>query len=139
MADDGLITLRSSNDFATTLARFLEFLADKRVTIFAQIDHAAGAAAAGLALPPTTLVIFGNPTTGTPLMQVAQIAGIDLPLKALVWQAADGTVNLTYNAPAWIANRHGIGSTLDHAVEDDHSHNGPRTARNQRLAPRPDA
>jgi len=117
MTDNGLITLQSRNDFATTLARFLEILADKRVSIFAQIDHAAGAAAAGLALPPTTLVIFGNPTTGTPLMQAAQLAGIDLPLKALVWQAADGTVNLTYNAPSWVANRHGIGSKLEHAIE----------------------
>jgi uncharacterized protein (DUF302 family) len=117
MADDGLITLQSSNDFATTLARFLEIPADKRVSIFAQIDHAAGAAAEGLALPPTTLVIFGNPTTGTPLMQVAQVTGIDLPLKALVWQAADGTVNLTYNAPSCVANTHGIGGELDHTIE----------------------
>lgn len=117
MPDNGLITLRSANDFATTLARFLDVLAERHVTIFAEVDHAAAAAAAGLTLPPTTLLIFGNPTAGTPLMQAAQAAGIDLPLKVLVWQGADGTVNLTYNAPSWIANRHCIGSKLDHVVE----------------------
>jgi uncharacterized protein (DUF302 family) len=80
------------------------------VTVFAQIDHAAGATGVGLPLLPTTLVVFGNPAAGTPVMQAAQTAGIDLPLKALVWQGADGAVHLSYNDPAWIAARHGAGA-----------------------------
>jgi uncharacterized protein (DUF302 family) len=103
---DGLITLRSAHDFPTTLDRLLKALEAKGVTVFARIDHAAGAASADLPLRPTTLVIFGNPAAGTPLMQAEQTAGIDLPLKALVWQDTGGAVNLSYNDPAWIAARH---------------------------------
>ncbi len=77
--------------------------------LFARIDHAAGAADVGSALRPTTLLVFGNPAAGTPLMQAAQTAGIDLPLKALVWQDAAGVVHVSYNDPAWIAMRHGLG------------------------------
>jgi uncharacterized protein (DUF302 family) len=110
MAIDGLITLRSAHDFSTTLERLLQILKAKGVTVFAQIDHAAGAAGVGLTLRPTTLVVFGNPAAGTPLMQAAQTAGIDLPLKALVWQDAGGEVHLSYNDPAWIAARHGAGA-----------------------------
>jgi uncharacterized protein (DUF302 family) len=116
MADSGLITLKSTHDFNTTLDRLVTALEGKSVTIFARIDHAAGAASVGLALRSTTLVLFGNPVAGTPLMQVAQAAGIDLPLKALIWQDADGTVKLTYNDPAWIANRHSVGSEAAEAV-----------------------
>lgn len=109
MTGNGLVTIRSGDDFASTLARLKAGLAQKGLTVFAEIDHAAGAVEAGLALRPTTLVIFGNPKGGTPLMQEAQVAGIDLPLKLLVWQDAEGTVRLTYNDPAWIAERHGLG------------------------------
>ena len=116
MAENGLVTLRSEHDFATTLARLSTALEGKGITIFARIDHAAGAASVGLALRPTTLVIFGNPAAGTPLMQAGQTAGIDLPLKALVWQDADGAVHLTYNDPAWIAARHGLGTGVAPAV-----------------------
>jgi uncharacterized protein (DUF302 family) len=101
--DDGLVTLRSSHDFATTLERLTAALESKGVRVFARIDHAAGATSAGLVLRPTTLVIFGNPVAGTPLMQAVQTAGIDLPLKALVWQDAQGAVHLTYNDPVWTA------------------------------------
>ena len=69
-----------------------------------------------MTLRPTTLVIFGNPAAGTPLMQAAQTAGIDLPLKALVWQGVDGATHLSYNDPAWIAARHGLGSEAQQAV-----------------------
>ena len=106
MSDSGLITVQSAHDFPTTLERLVGALEQKGMTIFARIDHAAGAASVGLALRPTTLVVFGNPAAGTPLMQAAQTAGIDLPLKALVWQDANGTVKLTYNDPPWIAARH---------------------------------
>ena len=78
------------------------------MTVFARIDHAAGAAEVGLTLPPTELIIFGNARAGTPLMQSAQTVGIDLPLKVLVWQDAAGKTWISYNEPAWIAQRHGI-------------------------------
>ncbi|MEY2542625.1 MAG: hypothetical protein QOE81_86 [Verrucomicrobiota bacterium] len=76
--------------------------------VFARIDHAAGASEAGLELRPTQLIIFGNARGGTPLMQSAQTVGIDLPLKALVWEDASGTTWLSYNEPSWIAQRHGV-------------------------------
>src|ERR1700750_1085166 len=100
MADNGLITLSSTHDFETTLGRLLAALAEKSIAVFARVDHAAG-----VRLRPTTLVVFGNPLAGTPLMEAAQIAGIDLPLKALVWEDADGTVKLSYNDPRWISQR----------------------------------
>jgi uncharacterized protein (DUF302 family) len=114
--DDGLVTLQSSHDFAATLERLTAALESKGVRVFAQIDHAAGAASAGLELRPTTLVVFGNPVAGTPLMQAVQTAGIDLPLKALVWQDAHGAVHLTYNDPVWIAARHGLDGGAAQAV-----------------------
>jgi uncharacterized protein (DUF302 family) len=116
MAEHGLVTRASVHDFATTLDRLTAALKAKGITVFARIDHAAGAASVGLSLRPTTLVVFGNPAAGTPLMQLAQTAGIDLPLKALIWQSADGKVWLTYNDPAWIAARHGLGAESATAV-----------------------
>ena len=77
------------------------------LAVFARIDHAAGAAQAGLALRPTELLIFGNAKGGTPLMQSSQTIGIDLPLKALVWQDTAGKTWLSYNQPSWLAKRHG--------------------------------
>src|SRR5258705_8720141 len=76
--------------------------------VFARINHAAGAAAAGLSLRPTEVLIFGNAKAGTPLMQSVQTVGIDLPLKALIWQDAAGKTWISYNEPGWIAQRHGI-------------------------------
>jgi len=83
---------------------------------FAHIDHAAGAAAVGLSLRPTELLIFGNARGGTPLMELVQTTGIDLPLKALVWQDASAVTWLSYNDPAWIAKRHGLKSEVAAAV-----------------------
>ncbi len=119
MSDDGLVSVRSAHSARETIARVEADLAAKGVTIFAKIDHAAGAAAAGLTLRPTTLIIFGGAQAGTPLMQAYQRAGIDLPLKALVWEDGDGTVWLTYNDPAWVARRHTLGPPIGpivHAV-----------------------
>jgi uncharacterized protein (DUF302 family) len=107
MMVEGLIARDSAHDFATTLARLKAEIAARQITLFAEIDHAAGARAAGLLLSPTTLLIFGNVKAGTPLMQEAQTAGIDLPLKVLVWQAGD-VVRVGYDDPAWIAGRHGL-------------------------------
>jgi len=109
---DGLITLRSAHDFHTTLDRLLKVLEAKGVTVFARVDHAAGAAAVGMQLRPTELLIFGNARGGTPLMQSNQVAGIDLPLKALVYQDATGRVWLAYNNPNWIAQRHGLDGSV---------------------------
>ena len=116
MAGNGLVTLQSAHDFDTTLGRLTAALETKGITIFARIDHAAGAKKVGLELRPTMLIVFGNPAAGTPLMQAAQTAGIDLPLKALVWQDADKTVKLSYNDPAWIAERHALGGKVTEAV-----------------------
>ena len=116
MAEDGLITIQSDHDFLTTLERLLSALKEKGVTVFCRVDHAAGAASVSLPLRPMTLVVFGNPAAGTLLMQAAQTAGIDLPLKVLVWEDADGSVKLTYNSPSWIAARHELGSQVNQAV-----------------------
>jgi uncharacterized protein (DUF302 family) len=86
------------------------------MTVFARIDHAAGAAAVGLPLRPTELLIFGNAKGGTALMQSMQTIGIDLPLKALVWQDGSGKTWLSYNDPDWLARRHGLGHEADAAV-----------------------
>jgi uncharacterized protein (DUF302 family) len=117
MPQDGLVTLSSRYPARDTVDRLLAALAKRNMTMFARIDHAAGAASTGLSLRPTEVVIFGNPKGGTALMQDRQSAGIDLPLKALVWQDSDGKVWLSYNDPAWIAQRHGLGATSAGAVE----------------------
>jgi uncharacterized protein (DUF302 family) len=80
----------------------------KGMVVFARIDHAEGAAQAGLSLRPTEMLMFGSAKAGTPLMQAEQTIGIDLPLKALVWQDANGKVWLSYNEPGWLAQRHGL-------------------------------
>ena len=116
MPDIGLITRQSAHDFDVTLGRLSASLEAKGVTIFACVDHAAGAASVGLFLRPTTLLIFGNPAAGTPLMQAVQTSGIDLPLKILVWEDANGIVNLSYNDPSWIAARHDLVGDVGKAV-----------------------
>ena len=97
---DGLVTVRSAFDPAETKARLLAVLKDKGVTVFADIPHAKGAAQAGLVLAYSDLVIFGKAAAGTPLMQAAPTAGIDLPMKALVWQDADGIAWLSIRRSA---------------------------------------
>ena len=91
-------------------------VAAKGMTVFARIDHAAGATAAGLPLQPTEVLIFGNAKGGTPLMQSVQTIGIDLPLKALVWQDTSGDTWLSHNDPAWLAKRHRLGDETAAAV-----------------------
>jgi uncharacterized protein (DUF302 family) len=109
MAADGLVTVKSSFGPEETINRFETEVRAKGMTVFARVDHAAGAAAVGLPLRPTDLLIFGNAKGGTPLMQSLQTIGIDLPLKALVWRDASGATWLSYNDPAWLAHRHGMG------------------------------
>jgi uncharacterized protein (DUF302 family) len=116
MAADGLITIPSHFGPQETMDRLEAAVKAKGMTVFARIDHAAGAAEVGLPLPPTTLLIFGNAKGGTPLMQSVQAIGIDLPLKALVWQDAAGKTWLSYNDPRWLAARHGLGPAAEPAV-----------------------
>src|SRR4051795_13016438 len=103
MSTDGLITVSSSFGPEETMKRLEAEVRAKGMTVFARVDHAAGAAEAGLPLPPTELLIFGNAKAGTPLMQATPTAGIDLPLKALVYEDSAGKVWLSYNDPVWIA------------------------------------
>jgi uncharacterized protein (DUF302 family) len=115
MAADGLTTLRSGYGPKDTIERLEAEVKARGLTVFARIDHAAGATAAGLTLRPTELLIFGNAKGGTPLMQSIQTIGIDLPLKALAWQDASGATWLSYNDPSWLARRHGVGHEGDAA------------------------
>jgi uncharacterized protein (DUF302 family) len=116
MAADGLMTIPSSYGPEETMNRFEAEVRAKGMTVFAHVDHAAGAAAVGLPLRPTDLLIFGNAKGGTPLMQSVQTIGIDLPLKALIWQDASGGTWLSYNDPAWLAKRHGLGHEAEATV-----------------------
>jgi uncharacterized protein (DUF302 family) len=116
MATDGLITIKSAFGPEDTMKRLEAEVKAKGLTVFAHVDHAAGAAAVGLTLRPTDLLIFGNAKGGTPLMQQAQTAGIDLPLKALVWQDEQGATFLSYNDPAYVAGRHGVGEPANAAI-----------------------
>jgi uncharacterized protein (DUF302 family) len=106
-AADGLLALKSPHSATDTMNRLEATVKERGLTVFARIDHAAGAAKVGKTLRPTELLIFGNPQGGTPLMECAQTAGIDLPLKALVWQDDSAQVWLGYNDPAFLAQRHG--------------------------------
>ena len=116
MAADGLTTIRSNYGPKETMNRLEAAVDAKGMTVFARIDHAAGATGVGLSLPPTEVLIFGNAKAGTPLMQSTQTIGIDLPLRALVWQDASGNTWLSYNDPAWLAKRHGLSGATEAAV-----------------------
>ena len=105
---DGLIAIKSSFSAKETMNRFEENAKQRGLNVFARIDHAAGAAKIGKTLRPTELLIFGNPQGGTPFMECAQSVGIDLPLKALVWEDDQGQVWLGYNDPAFLARRHDV-------------------------------
>ena len=109
-AADGLVAVKSPHSAADTMNRLEAKVKERGLNVFARIDHAAGAAKVGKTLRPTELLIFGNPQGGTPLMECAQSAGIDLPLKALVWQDDASQVWLGYNDPAYLAQRHGVAS-----------------------------
>jgi uncharacterized protein (DUF302 family) len=115
-AAEGLITIQSHYGPQQTMQRLEAAVKAKGFTVFAHIDHSAQAARADLRLPPTDLLIFGNPKGGTPLMRANQTIGIDLPLKALVWQDEKGATWLSYNDPEWIAQRHGGAPGAEDAV-----------------------
>jgi len=107
-ADSGLISIKSPYEVKKTADRLENALKAKGMTVFIRINHAEGALKVGKKLRPTELVIFGNPTVGTPLMHCGQSVAIDLPQKALIWQDEAGQVWLTYNDPKYLANRHNL-------------------------------
>jgi uncharacterized protein (DUF302 family) len=119
---DGIKTLKSAFGPTETMERLDAAVRSKGMTVFARIDHAAGAAEVGLSLRPTELLVFGNAKAGTPLMQAKQTIGIDLPLKALVWQDPSGSTWLSYDEPQWIVSRHeGDAALMRTAVEMAHA------------------
>lgn len=106
---EGLIHVETQDNNVKVVAdRLVAVLKARGLKLFARVNHAQGAAGAGLTLRPTELVLFGNPKVGTPLMQCNQTTAIDLPQKALIWQAEDEKVRISYNDPTYLAQRHGI-------------------------------
>lgn len=116
MAKNGLITVQSRFGVTETIDRLVETVERAGLLVFARIDHAAGARSVETSLRPTQLLIFGNPKGGTPLIQDRQLAGIDLPVKALAWEDEQGKVWLSYNDAHWLAERHGLGDASRNAV-----------------------
>ena len=108
-AADGLIAVKSPHSAKETMTRLEDTVKARCLNVFTRVEHAAGAAKTGKTLRPTEVIIFGNPQGGTPLMECAQSMGIDLPLKALVWEDAAAQVWVAYNNPAYLAKRHAAG------------------------------
>jgi uncharacterized protein (DUF302 family) len=105
---DGIVSKPSSHSVDETVERVKNILQAKGITLFALIDHSGEAEKVGLKMPPTKLLIFGNPKGGTPLMLAAPSTAIDLPLKILVWEDGQGKVWLSYNSPEYLQERHGF-------------------------------
>ena len=105
---NGIVTRQSSHPFDETVAKLVRALGSKGIALFAQIDHSGEAAKIGMTMPPTKLLVFGNPKSGTPLMLAAPSIAIDLPLKILVSEDAQGKVWLSYNSPEYLLARHGF-------------------------------
>jgi uncharacterized protein (DUF302 family) len=112
LSKNGLITLPSPHTVPETLDRLESLLRAKNIKVFTRVDHSGEAEKAGLHMPPTQLLIFGNPKGGTPIMLAAPLSAIDLPLKALAWQDAEGKVWLTYNDPQYLKARFSLPDEL---------------------------
>ena len=110
--NNGLIHTPSPRSVPETLQRLETILQSKGLTTFARIDHSGEAAKVGMEMHPTQLLIFGSPKGGTPVMLAAPTVAIDLPLKALVWEDAQGKVWITHNSPEYLEQRHGIPAEL---------------------------
>jgi uncharacterized protein (DUF302 family) len=108
----GIVTSQSKYSFAETIAKLESLLKEKGIKLFTIIDHSGEAASAGLSMPPTKVLIFGNPKGGTPLMLAAPSTAIDLPLKILVAENAQGKVWISWNDPAYLQQRHGFPKEL---------------------------
>jgi uncharacterized protein (DUF302 family) len=109
---EGIISKPSKYSVPETLHRLETILTAKGIKVFALVDHSGEAEKAGLKMPPTQLLIFGNPKGGTPVMLAAPTSAIDLPLKALAWQDANGQVWLSYNDPAYLQRRFGLSAEV---------------------------
>jgi uncharacterized protein (DUF302 family) len=109
----GVVSLMSPYPFADTVRRLLSAFADHGIKVFATIDQQAEASAPGLTMPPTTLIVFGNPKAGTPLMLAQPQSGVDLPLKVLVSESVPGQVFVSFNAAAYIIERHSLPPELE--------------------------
>ena len=109
---NGIIDVASNNPVDTTVEKLKTMLAAKGVTLFALIDHSGEAEKAGLSMRPTKLLIFGSPKAGTPLMLSAPSIAIDLPLKILVWEDAQGQTRISYNSPDYLRLRHNLPGEL---------------------------
>jgi uncharacterized protein (DUF302 family) len=108
----GIVSIPSNHSVDETVDKLKNILQSKQITLFTLIDHGGEAAKAGLKMPPTKLLIFGNPKGGTPLMLSAPSTALDLPLKVLVSEDAQGKVWLSYNSPEYLKERHGLPSNL---------------------------
>lgn len=111
-SENGIVTIPSHQSVDQTVQILEEILQAKGVKLFALVDHSGEAEKAGLRMRPTKLLIFGNPKAGTPLMIASPSIAIDLPLKALVWEDADGKTWISYNAPSFLQARHGLPQNL---------------------------
>jgi uncharacterized protein (DUF302 family) len=111
-AANGFVSLSSGHSVGETVARLKAILDAKGVTLFALVDHSGEAEKVGMTMPPTKLLIFGNPQAGTPLMLVKPSVAIDLPLKILVWQDATGKVWVSWNSPQYLKERHNLPEEL---------------------------
>ena len=109
---NGIVTIPSHHSVDETVERLKSILQSKGITLFAVIDHSGEAAKVGMKMPKTKLVIFGNPKGGTPLMLATPSVAIDLPLKVLVAEDAQGKVWVSYNSPQYLKKRHGIPANL---------------------------
>ena len=109
---DGIVNTRSPLPLAETVERLSRLIGAAGATLFGVIDQSREAEQAGLTLRPTTLLIFGNPAAGTPVMAAAPLAALELPLKILVWQDDDGAVWMTHLDPAWLVTRYGLAREL---------------------------
>lgn len=110
--DSGIITRPGSGSVDQTVARLRTLMEQRNIDLFALVDHSGEAAKAGMKMPPTKLLIFGNPRGGTPVMLASPGSAIDLPLKLLVWQDAEGKTRLSYNDPKYLQDRHHIPADL---------------------------
>jgi uncharacterized protein (DUF302 family) len=108
----GVVQLPCKRSVAATINRLQELLNQRQVLVFAHIDFSGDAERAGLAMRPEQMLIFGNPKGGTPLMQAVPLAGLDLPMKVLVWEAPDGAVWAAYNDPTYLQRRYGLSASL---------------------------
>jgi uncharacterized protein (DUF302 family) len=110
--NNGVVRISSRHTVAKTIERLQTLLKDRGIMVFAQIDFSGDATRAGLTMRPQQMLIFGNPKAGTPLMVESPTAGLDLPLKALVWEDTEGKTWIAYNDPQYIVRRHGIAPAL---------------------------